>query len=136
MAHETNPLLVVQSYIDAFNKGDVEAMSACFAEKASILDGMPPHVWHGSSAGRDWYADVLTEGEHLGAGDYVVTLGQPLHDDITGDAAYIVVPASMEFNVRGQPFKQTGATFTVALRQVAGNWRIAAWAWAKGLAAT
>jgi hypothetical protein len=27
---------------------------------------------------------------------------------------------------------QTGAIFTVALRQLAQGWRIAAWAWAKG----
>ena len=34
----------------------------------------------------------------------------------------------MSFKLRGQPITQSGATFTVALRQVA------AWAWAKGTA--
>jgi hypothetical protein len=27
---------------------------------------------------------------------------------------------------------QTGAVFTVALRDVGGEWRLTAWAWAKG----
>jgi ketosteroid isomerase-like protein len=82
---------------------------------------------------KDWYQDVLTEGEHAGAGDYRVTLGAALHADVTGDAAYVVSPATMNFKLKGKPVTQAGATFTTALRKVAGEWRIAAWAWAKGL---
>lgn len=126
----------VRRYIDAFNRGDVEAMAACFAAPATILDGMAPHVWHGPSAARDWYRDVLIEGEHAGAGDYQVSIGAPLHADVTGDAAYIVLPATMTFKVRGEPVTQTGAIFTAALRRDVGEWRIAAWAWAKGRRAT
>jgi len=74
----------------------------------------------------------LLEGEQHGASGYVVTLGEPRHVNVTGDSAYVVVPASMTFNVHGKHITQTGATFTVALRKVAEGWRIAAWAWAKG----
>jgi len=35
----TDPLAAVQQHIDAFNKGDREAMSATFAAPRSILDG-------------------------------------------------------------------------------------------------
>jgi ketosteroid isomerase-like protein len=130
------PVAAVGRYIDAFNKGDVDAMAECFAPSATILDGMAPHVWHGASAARDWHRDVLIEGEHAGAGDYRVSIGAPLHADITGDAAYVVLPATMTFKVRGQPVTQTGAVYTVALRRIGGEWRIAAWAWAKGQRAT
>jgi len=122
----------VRRYIEAFNQGDVDAMAACFDAPATILDGMAPHVWHGPSAPRDWYRDVLAEGEHAGAGDYRVSIGAPLHAEATGDAAYVVVPATMTFSVRGQQMTQTGAVFTTALRKVGADWRIAAWAWAKG----
>ena len=127
-----DPTAAVRRYIDAFNRGDLDTMAACFAASATILDGMAPHVWHGPSAARDWYRDVLSEGEHAGASDYRVSIGEPLHADATGDAAYVVVPATMTFKVRGAPVTQTGATFTAALRKDAGEWRIAAWAWAKG----
>lgn len=127
-----DPAATVQRYIDAFNSGDVEAMAACFDARATILDGMAPHVWHGPSAARDWYRDVLIEGEHAGAGDYQVAIGPPLHADVTGDVAYVVVPATMRFKVRGQPVTQADAVFTTALRKVGADWRIAAWAWAKG----
>ena len=128
----TNPLAVVQQYIDAFNKGDREGMSAAFAVPGSILDGMAPHLWLGPTASQDWYRDVLIEGEQHGASDYFVTLGEPLHNNITGDSAYVVVPATMKFKVQNQEILQTGAMFTVALQKLAEGWRIAAWAWAKG----
>jgi len=127
-----DPVAAVRQYIDAFNKGDPDAMAAYFAVSGSILDGMAPHLWHGASATRDWYRDVLAEGEHAGASDYFVTLGVPLHANVTGDAAYVVVPATMTFKVRGKLVTQSGAMFTTALRRVDGAWRIASWAWAKG----
>ena len=98
----------------------------------SILDGMAPHVWHGPTACQDWYRDALVEGEHAGAKDYRVTLGRPLHANVTGDAAYVVVPAAMEFKIHGKQVIQSGAVFTVALRKLSAGWRIASWAWAKG----
>jgi hypothetical protein len=128
----TDPLAAVHQYIDAFNKGDGETMAATFAAQGSILDGMAPHVWRGPTASQDWYKDVLIEGEQHGASGYFVTLGEPLHNNITGDSAYVVVPATMTFKVRGQQVTQTGAMFTVALRKLDVGWRIEAWAWAKG----
>ncbi len=58
----------------------------------------------------------------------------PLHDDVTGDSDYVVLPASMAFEVHGKPITQSGAMFTVALRKRPTGWRIVAWAWAKGRA--
>jgi hypothetical protein len=124
----------VQRYLDAFNSGNAAGMEACFASNGAILDGMAPHLWTGPTAASDWYRDVLIEGEHLGAGNYHVVAGEPEHNAVTGNAAYIAVPATMTFDFRGQRITQTGAKFTFALTREAGEWRIAAWAWAKGKA--
>ena len=127
-----DPMAAVRTYIDAFNKGDAAAMAATFAVPGSILDGMAPHVWQGPTATQDWYRDVLVEGKQHGASNYFVTLGEPLHNNISGDSAYVVVPATMTFKVQGKPVTQSGAIFTVARRKLTEGWRIAAWAWAKG----
>ncbi len=74
----------------------------------------------------------MIEGKQHGASDYFVTVGEPLHNNVTGDSAYVVVPATMTFKVGGKQITQSGAVFTVALRKLADGWRIAAWAWAKG----
>ena len=127
-----DPVTAVRQYIDAFNKGDVREMAGRFAVAASILDGLAPHVWRGPTACEDWYRDVLVAAEHEGATDYLVTIGTPLHADVTGDSAYVVSPATMAFKVHGKQITQSGAIFTVALRKYEGSWRITAWAWAKG----
>lgn len=102
----STPLGAVKQYIDGFNNGP--------------------------TAAEDWYRDALAEGEHLGVSDYLITLGEPSHNDVTDDHAYLVVPATFTYNVRGTPTEQTGAYFTVALHQLPEGWRIAAWAWTKG----
>ena len=135
MTGSVDPVSAVQRYIDAFNEADVKAMAAMCVDPMSILDGMAPHVWHGPTATQDWYRDVLLEGEHQGAKDYHVTLGKPLHANVTGDAAYVVVPATMSFKLKGKQFTQSGAVFTVALRKLPAGWRLASWAWGKGTAA-
>jgi ketosteroid isomerase-like protein len=128
-----DPMVAVRKYVDAFNRGDAAAMAATFTGSGSILDGVAPHVWQGPSATQDWYLDVLVEGkQHGGASGYFITLGEPLHNNVTGDSAYVVVPATMTFRLRGQQITQTGAVFTAGLRKLPVGWRIAAWAWAKG----
>ncbi len=135
MAHPrttADPVTAVHQYLDAFNKGDVKAMAACFAVSGSILDGLAPHVWHGSTACGDWYRDVLVAAKHEGATDYLVVIGDALHANVTRDSAYVVAPATMTFKVHGRQITQSGAVFTVALRKHENGWRITAWAWAKG----
>ena len=129
----TDPLVAVRKYIDAFNRADTKTMAEAFANEASILDGLPPHTWQGPKAGEQWYRDVLAAGEHEGAKDYSVTIGEPWHTNVTGDSAYVVVPATMTFTVRGKQVIQTGSIFTVALLKSTAGWLISAWAWDKGM---
>ena len=70
--------------------------------------------------------------ENVGASGYHITLGEPRHVDVTGDNAYVVVPATMTFNIQGKQVTQTGSIFTVALRKLGTEWRLRAWAWATG----
>ncbi|MGO8937373.1 MAG: YybH family protein [Mycobacterium sp.] len=132
MPSSNDPMAAVLQYVDAFNTGDPKAMAAACADPIQILDGMSPHVWQGPTAAEDWWRDVLTEGEHLGASGYHISLGEPRHVDVTGDYAYVVVPATMTFSIQGKQVTQTGSFFTVALRNVGAEWRLTAWAWAKG----
>ena len=125
MSTET-PWAAVHQYLDAFNRGDVQAMAATFSVPGQILDGMAPHVWQGPTAAQDWYRDVLSEGKGHGASGYFVSVGEPLHNDVTGDTAYVVLPATMTFDLNGTKVTQSGAMFTVALRKTAEGWRVAA----------
>ncbi len=134
MPGSRDPMAAVRQYVDAFNSGDSKAMAATCDDPMQILDGMSPHVWQGPTASDEWWRDVLAEGEHVGASDYRIALGEPRHVDVTDNYAYVVVPATMTFNVRGTQVTQTGAVYTVALRKVGTEWLLTAWAWAKGAA--
>ena len=117
MPGSNDPMAAVRQYVDAFNNSDPKAMAEICADPMQILDGMSPHVWQGPTASDDWYGDVLTEGEHVEASGYHITLGEPRHVDVTGDNAYVVVPATMTFNIQGKQVTQTGSIFTVAFSQ-------------------
>ena len=74
-----------------------------------------------------------SEGEHLGASGYRIALGEPRHVDVTGDYAYVVVPATMTFQLRGQPADTDWlAVYGRASEDQESDWRLTAWAWAKG----
>ena len=128
----SDPVAAIRKYVDAFNKSDGETMAATFAVPGSILDGMAPHAWQGPTACQDWFRDVSIEAKQHSASDHFVRLGEPLHNNVTGNSAYVVVPANMTFKVHGRQITQTGAILTVALHKLADGWRITAWAWTKG----
>ena len=132
MSGSNDPMAAVRAFVDGFNREDSEAMVAVCADPMQILDGMSPHVWYGPTASQDWWSDVLRAREDLGASGYRVTLDEPWHVDVTGEYSYVVVPATRTVSIKGRQVTQTGSVFTVALRRVGGDWRLTAWAWAKG----
>jgi len=85
----TDPITVVRQFVDTFNNGDVKAMAASCTVPMSILDGLPPHVWHGPNAIEDWHRDVTTAGQQEGATGYFVSLGNPWHVDVNVNHAYV-----------------------------------------------
>lgn len=121
----------VNQFVEAFNKGDTKTASALCSDQTSIIDEFPPHEWHGSGACAAWFGDFDADAKKNNITPGSVTLAKPVHVDVTGDRAYIVVPANYEFKKNGKPQKETGSILTVALKKEAAGWRITAWSWAK-----
>src|ERR1700680_17007 len=121
----------VHQFIDGLNKGDAKTALAACASPASIIDGFPPHEWHGATACADWASAFAAFSKKNGLTDEIVTLGTPWHVDVTGDRAYVVVPVGFTYKQNGKPAMESGSVLTVALKKVAAGWRITAWAWAR-----
>ena len=128
---KTDAMATVRQSVQAFNKGDVKAYAATCAEETSIIDEFPPHEWHGAGACSKWMNDYLADARKNGMTEGKVILGTPLHVDVTGNRAYIVVPTSFTFKQKGKQVRETGSTLTVVLQKGAAGWRILAWAWTK-----
>ena len=123
-------MATIDQFVNGFNAGNVAMETATCDRSASIIDDFPPHVWHGATACADWAAAYASFAKKNGMTDGKVVLGTPSHVDITNDRAYVVVPATFAFKMHGKPVTQADCIFTLALRSVAGTWRITGWAWA------
>jgi ketosteroid isomerase-like protein len=124
-------MATVHRFVDSFNRGDVKAGVATCAAQASIIDEFPPHEWQGATACEDWASAFAADAKSNGISDAIVTLGKPWHVDVTGDRAYVVVPATYTYKQNGKPTSEHGSIFTVALYKTAAGWRITGWAWAR-----
>jgi hypothetical protein len=130
-SEQTAVMATVHQFVDGFNKGDTKSALAACASPASIIDEFPPHEWHGPTACADWANAYNANAKKDGITDGIVTLGTPLHVDVTGYRGYVVVPAKYAFKQHGKPVVESSSVFTVALKKVAAGWRITGWAWAK-----
>ena len=128
---KTDVMTTVHKFVDSFNKGDVKAVAATCADQASIIDEFPPHEWHGAGACAKWTDDYDVDAKKNGITDGIVTLGAPLHVDVTADRAYVVVPANYKFKKNGKLVQETGSMLTIALQKSEAGWRMTGWAWAK-----
>ncbi|HVN35093.1 MAG TPA: nuclear transport factor 2 family protein [Casimicrobiaceae bacterium] len=131
-ADKDDVMASVKQFVDGFNKGDVKSALAACAEQTSIVDEFPPHEWHGPGACAAWANDFDADAKKNGITDGKVTLGKPRHVDVAGDRAYVVVPASYAYKLKGKPTKETGSMLTIALQKGASGWRMTGWAWTKG----
>ena len=128
---KTDVMVPVHQFVDGLNKGDIKSALAACAEQTSIIDEFPPHEWHGAGACSTWANDYDADAKKNGITDGIVTLGNPRHVDITGDRAYVVVPANFTYKQKGKPAKETGSMLTISLQKAAAGWRMTGWAWTK-----
>ncbi len=120
-------------FIDTFNKGDTKGAVAACAAAVAIVDEFAPFVWHGNGACATWMKDYDADAARRGITDGVVTLGIPLHVDVDGSRAYVVIPSTYAFKLKGKSVKETGSFFTFAMLKGPKGWRIVGWSWAKNV---
>jgi len=126
---KTAVMAPIHQFVDGFNKGDVKSALAACADQTTIIDEFPPHTWN--SCG-DWATAFDADSKKNGVTNGKVTITAAKHVDITGDRAYVVVPATYSYTQNGKPMKELGSAFTVVLQKAASGWRIVAWSWMKG----
>jgi hypothetical protein len=130
-AAQSDAMATVSRFVDAFNKGDTKVVLETCSERSFIIDEFAPYAWEGADGCSRWIADYGTDATKNKITDGRVTLGQPLHVDVSADRAYIVVPVSYEYKQNGKPVRESDSILTVALHRSAGAWRIDGWAWSK-----
>jgi ketosteroid isomerase-like protein len=126
----TDVMGVVNTMLEAFNTGDTLKLASTSAAEVFIIDEVPPYMWKGANANREWldsYAADATKNEITNG---VVTLDKVKHLWISGSDAYVVTSTNYVYDKKGKQVKQLGASFTLVLHKGADGWRITAWSWA------
>ena len=130
-AENADVMKPVHQFIDGFNKGDAKSALAACADEAYIIDEFPPYEWHGANACGTWADAYVADTKKNGVTDGLVTLGKPRHVDVTGDQAYVVVPAAYSFKQNGKAMKESASTLTLTLHKGFSGWQVTAWTWSK-----
>ncbi len=128
---QTDVMVPVRQFVDGFNKGDIKSALAACADQVSIIDEFAPYEWHGAGACANWANDFDADAKKNGITDGSVKLASPRHVDVTNDRAYVVVPATYVFRLKGKRVKEANARLTLALQKGTSGWRITAWSWTK-----
>ncbi len=108
-SENSDVMATVHRFVDGFNKGDTATALATCAAPASIVDEFPPYAWQGATACSDWANDFDADAKKNGITDPVVTLGKPRHVNVTGDRAYVVVPADYKYKRNGKKVSEESA---------------------------
>jgi hypothetical protein len=123
----------IQRLVDAINQASAAVPKDVFTRSSLVLDDFAPYHWAGKTHGQDWYKGLLgaTPKDHdaFVAMKPVLKIGDPAFPRITGDDAYLVIPASFDFTEGGKRTHQTGQWVFIESR-VKGAWLIEAHSWA------
>lgn len=118
----------VKVFLDAFNKGDLNAMAAAMEPDTVIMDEVPPHLWRGTGAVKAWLASLDAYDKAHGRSAGAVELGSSRVTTTASDRGYAVVPAGYTFKEKGKPMREA-ATITFALHRYGSTWKIDGWSW-------
>lgn len=120
----------VRKLVEAWNRNDAGALAASLSASPVIIDEYPPYHWQGPLALQDWSNDYAAMAELSGLTNPFVTLAAPSAVDVSGNSAYVVVPAVYSATHDSQIVHQKGV-MTLALRRDSQDWRVTAFTWTR-----
>jgi ketosteroid isomerase-like protein len=118
----------IKTFMDAFNKGDMAGAAATHAPDVVIVDEVPPFFWRGPKAFAEWGAALDADAKKIGMTEPKVTIGAASRTEVSGDQAYVIVPATFTFKLKGAPMSEA-AQMTVIVKKGASGWLIHSWTW-------
>jgi len=130
-SNETEVLSRVQQTIDAANRNIDAALASNFTPSVVLVDDLAPYVFRGPAADAilEWSNVYGADSAKNSITDFSMKLLKPKRVEVSGDRAYIVLPAVYSFKQRLKPMQKRG-TITATLERLDKKWLIATWSWA------
>ena len=119
----------IDGFITSTGQGKTVEAFGYFTPSQSIIDEFAPYHWSGPKAASTWWAGFLADSKTSGMTEADMRLGQPKRILQSARHAYVVVPATLTFKLKGAAGHEDGV-FAFTLDKTAKGWRIAAFSWA------
>ncbi len=120
---------IIEKLVTDMNKGDLKAVVAACAPRASIVDGFPPYAWQ-TCAG--WMHDYEANNKAIQGTLGTLSTGKPMYTEAMGQHAYIIYPVTFTDKQKGKSVIYKGS-WTITLWKTQGRWLITgaagAWSW-------
>lgn len=116
----------ITTIIDKFNAGDTKAWLAAQADNTLIVDEFAPHLWTGAGSPQRWLDAYARESKASGLTNPRVDYGKALQAMSDGKTAYVVLPTTYRFVVKGVKMAEPSSMTFVMNRDGAG-WKITSW---------
>jgi len=106
---------VIDKALDGFNSKNAATYDSAFGDDVVIVDGIAPYRWTGPNAQRRWFADAEKWAHDLGVTDEKIAYENIAHSQVVGTSAYVVLPATLSFALKGRRRDRRGILiFTLA----------------------
>jgi quercetin dioxygenase-like cupin family protein len=124
---KTDPaiLATVDALVAALNSGSTTDAKAIFVEAPTVVDDFPPFAWSGKDAAETYTKDLKTILDKLEITAWRFQRHQPRYAAATNDHAWLVVPFSFPFMMKGQTQSVAG-DWSFVLQKIDGRWRVVA----------
>ena len=120
----------IQKFMDTFNKGDMTGAEATHIADADlvIIDEVAPFLWRGADAFKAWSSALDADAKKQGITEPSVKISAPTRTEMSGEVAYVVVPAVYTYKHHGAAMRESGQ-MTFVLKKGASGWLIHGWTW-------
>ena len=119
----------ITQFSAALHSGDSKAAKTFLAPRTVILDDVAPYYWAGANAFEDWQADLAKTSLARGMAEEDAELGAPSRIEVAGDHAYVVLPASHSFKMKGRLMREKAQLTFILARDDSRAWKITSWTW-------
>lgn len=118
----------INALIAAANADDAAAMDRYVTGDAVVVDDFAPYRWTGAHAARQWWTAIDALFAKAGITNLRATASPVAQYSVSGDAAYVVVPLAVSYELKGKRALSTGL-WTCVVHRTGTAWRVAVVAW-------
>lgn len=122
---------LIDTVLGGFNRKDSALYNSAFGEDAVVIDGIAPYRWTGPNAQARWFSDAEKWVHDFGVENETIVCDRIVHATVVGTHAYVVLSATLFFNLKGGQSGSRPGILTFTLAKQVNEWKVGSQAWAR-----